>query len=423
VETFRQVSPPDREVTDPHDLGGDGFGPLKGLRILELGTLIAGPFAGRLLADLGAEVIKVEHPLRLDPLREWGHARYRGRALWWPVQTRNKRCVTLDLASERGRTLLLELVARSDAVLENFKPGTLEKWELGYDRLAEANPGIVLVRISGYGQTGPYADRPAFGSVAEAMGGLRYLNGFPGGPPPRMGISIGDSLAAMFAVQGLLAAVYARDRDPRGLGQVVDVSLLEACFSLLESAVPEYDRLGIVREASGTGLRGIAPSNIFRSKDGAWVVIAANQDALFRRLCAAMDEPELADDPRFSTHVNRGEHQQELERIVAAWAQQHDAAEIDAVLTAAGVVCGPIYSVAEIFSDPHYAAREMLVEHVDSELGAFVGPGIVPKFSGTPGSVRWSGPWRPGSDNGEVFGELLGLSEEELAELDARGVV
>ena len=399
-------------------------GPLAGVRLIELGTLLAGPFAGRLLGDMGAEVVKVEAPGQPDPLREWGHARYEGRSLWWPVQSRNKKCITLNLREQRGQELLLELVAVSDVVTENFRPGTLERWNLGYERLSAANPGVVLARISGYGQTGPYAQRAGFASVAEAMGGLRYINGFPGEAPPRTGISLGDSLAAMFAVQGILAALYHRDAlGGDGHGQVVDVSLMEASFALLESTVPEFDRLGIVRQPSGTGLKGVAPSNIFKSRDEMWIVIAANQDAVFRRLCDVMGGPELADDPRFATHLARGENEETLDAIIGEWAAQHDAREIDRTLNEAGVACGPIYSVADIFEDPQFEAREMLVEHVDPEFGEYVGPGIVPKFSETPGAVRWSGTWEEGSHNEEIYCGLLGLSASELDGLREDGVV
>jgi formyl-CoA transferase len=401
----------------------DGPGPLAGVRVVELGMLLAGPFTGRLLGDMGAEVIKVEPPGKPDPLREWGQARYKGRSLWWGVQSRNKKCVTLDLRRERGQELLLELVRRSDVVVENFRPGTLEKWNLGWERLREANPGLVLCRVSGYGQTGPYAPRAGFASVAEAMGGIRHINGFPGEPPPRMHISLGDSLAGMFAAQGILAALYRRDALGAGTGQVVDVSLLESCFALLESTVSEYDRLGLVRGPGGTGLKGVAPSNIFESRDGKWVVIAANTDNVFRRLCEAMGRPELADDARFSTHLARGDHQEELEGIVAEWAGRHDSDEIDRVLNDGGVICGPIYTIADIFEDEHFRAREMLVEHVDPEFGPYIGPGIVPKFSETPGEVRWSAPWEHGSHNREVYGDLLGLSDDALRELAEEGVL
>jgi formyl-CoA transferase len=401
----------------------DGPGPLAGVRVIELGMLLAGPFTGRLLGDMGAEIIKVEPPGQPDPLRDWGHARYEGRSLWWPVQSRNKKCVTLNLREERGQELLLSLAEQSDVLVENFRPGTLERWNLAPERLWEANPALVIARISGYGQTGPYAPRAGFASVSEAMGGIRYINGFPDEPPPRIHISLGDSLAGMFAAQGILAALYRRDALGGERGQIVDVSLMEACFALLESMVPEYDRLGIVRGPGGTGLKGVAPSNIFKSSDDKWVVIAANADKVFGRLCAAMGRPELAEDPRFATHLARGENQSELEGIVSEWAGLHSAAEIDRVLNEAGVICGPIYTIADIFEDEQFRARDMLIEHHDPEFGAYIGPGIVPKFSETPGEVRWSATWEEGSHNGDVYGGLLGLSDEELAGLKEQGVL
>jgi formyl-CoA transferase len=397
--------------------------PLPGQRVVELATLLAGPFTGRLLGDLGAEIIKVEAPGKPDPIREWGKARYQGRSLWWPVQSRNKKCITLDLRKPRGQELLLQLAEHADVVTENFRPGTLERWEIGYDRLSEANPRVILARISGYGQTGPYAERAGFASVSEAMGGLRHLNGFPDQPPPRTHLSIGDSLAGMFAAQGILAAIYWRDVAGGGLGQVVDVSLMEASFALLESTVPEYDRLGIVRGPQGTNLKGIAPSNIFKSRDDTWIVIAANADGVFRRLCEAIGRPELADDERFATHLARGDHQDEIEGIVADWARERDAAEIDRILNDAGVICGPIYTIADIFQDPQFQAREMLVEHVDPEFGPYIGPGIVPKLTRTPGAVRWSATWEEGSHNDEIYGGLLGLDEAERAALREEGVI
>ncbi len=399
-----------------------GPGPLAGIRVIELGTLLAGPFAGRLLGDMGAEVVKIEPPGQPDQLREWGKARYEGRSLWWPVQSRNKRCCTLDLRTEKGQALLLRLVEQADVLTENFRPGTLERWNIGPDRLLESNPGLVIARVSGYGQTGPYANRAGFASVAEAMGGIRHINGFAGEAPPRLHISLGDSLAGMYAVQGILAALYRRDALG-GKGQVVDVSLLESCFSLLESTVPEYDRLGVVRGPGGTGLKGVAPSNIFKSSDDKWMVIAANADTVFRRLCEAMGQPELADDPRFASHLARGDHQEEIEAIVADWARQRDAAEIDRVLNEAGVICGPIYTIADIFEDPQFQARDMLLKHEDPEFGEYVGPGIVPKFSGTPCEVRWSARWEEGADNRDVYGGLLGLGDDELEGLKAEGVV
>ena len=401
----------------------EGMGPLAGVRVIELGMLLAGPFTGRLLGDMGAEVIKIEPPGKPDPLREWGKARYEGRSLWWPVQSRNKKCCTLNLREEKGQKLLRELVKQSDVLVENFRPGTLERWNLGPEQLWEVNPRLVIARVSGYGQTGPYAERAGFASVAEAMGGIRYINGFPNEPPPRLHISLGDSLAGMFAAQGILAALYKRDALGFGRGQVVDVSLLESCFALLESTVPEYDRLGIVRGPGGTGLKGVAPSNIFKSRDGKWIVIAANADNVFQRLCDAIGRPELAQDAKYSTHLARGENQEELEGIVAGWAGERDAEEIDRVLNEAGVICGPIYTIADIFEDPQYRAREMLLKHEDPEFGEYLGPGVVPKFTETPGGVRWSATWEEGSHNRDVYGGLLGLSDDELEELKAEDVL
>ncbi len=412
-------------MTDTTDLTyreTNGAGALAGLRVIELGQLLAGPFTGRLLGDMGAEVIKVEPPGQPDPLRDWGKLRYKDRSLWWPVQSRNKKCVTLNLRDAKGQEILLELVKRADVLVENFRPGTLEKWGIGPDKLLEVNPGLVIARVSGYGQTGPYASRAGFASVSEAMGGIRYINGFPDEPPPRMHISLGDSLAGMVATQGILAALYSR-RENGGKGQVVDVSLLEASFQLLESMIPEYDRCGYVRGPGGTGLQGVAPSNIFKSKDDLWMVIAANADGVYRRLCGAMGQPELADDPRFLNHLARGENQLEIERIIAEWAKQYTAEEIDEILNAAGVICGPIYTVADMFKDDHFWAREMLLKHEDPEIGEFVGPGIVPKFSETPGEVKWTGPWEEGSHNAEVYGELLGIDEAGLAALKEGGVL
>ena len=387
---------------------------LAGIRVLEVGSLIAGPFAGRLLADFGAEVIKVESPVRPDPFRDWGHGHVDGHALWWPVQSRNKKLVTLDLA--RGRDVFLRLVERSDVMVENFRPGTLERWNLGEKELTAVNPGLVLVRVSGYGQTGPHADRPGFASVAEAVSGLRSINGYPGQPPPRTGISLGDTVGALFAAIGALIALLARARDPARRGQVVDVSLLEACVSLLESAIPEYDRLGTVREPSGTRLDGIAPSNLYASRDSHWVVIAANTDRLFRALCQVMGSPALADDPRFATHAARARNQDAIDGIVASWAAGVDRGEILAALDAAGVVCGPVNTVADVVADPQLLARQALVTHHDEEIGDVLAPGVMPRLSRTPGEVRWSGRWALGADNDEIYRGLLGLDPEALRE-------
>ncbi|TDZ44315.1 CaiB/BaiF CoA transferase family protein [Mycobacteroides franklinii] len=397
-------------------------GALDGIRVLELGTLIAGPFAGRLLGDMGAEVLKIEPPGAPDPLRTWGQAEVDGHHVFWTVHARNKKAITLDLRTEAGRALFLDLVGQSDVIVENFRPGTLEKWGLGYDVLAERNEGIILVRVSGYGQTGPDAHKAGYASVAEAASGLRHLNGFPGGPPPRMALSIGDTLAGMFAAQGALAALYRR--TVTGRGQIVDTALTESCLAVQESTIPDYDVGGVVRGPSGTRLEGIAPSNIYQSADGSWVVIAANQDTVFRRLCEAMDQPELSSDERFADHVARGRNQDELDAIIAGWAAQRVPADIIDVLSAAGVIAGPINTVADVVQDPQLKAREMLVEHFDERLGRSVlGPGVVPVLSESPGGVRSAGPARPGQHNEDVYVRLLGRSAAEIESLRVQGVL
>ncbi len=419
-------------ATNPVPKARERHGPLVGVRVIELGQMLAGPYCGSRLADFGAEVIKVEPPGKPDVMRQWGQHRYRGRGLWWPVLSRNKKCITLDLRQPEGQAVLKRLVEHADVLLENFRPGTLEAWRLGPDVLQAINPRLIIARVSGYGQTGPYAGRAGFASVSEAMGGIRYINGFPDQPPPRMGISLGDSLAALFATEGILMALYWRDGAPRagpngqrgsGRGQIIDATITESCFALLESAVPDYDKLGVIRGPGGTKLPGIAPSNIYRSRDGKWMVIGANLDTVFRRLCQVMGRPELADDPRYATHTARGEHQDELDAIVGEWAAQHDAAEIDRVLNEAGVVCGPIYTIADIFRDPQFQAREMIRRVEDPVLGDIAVPGIVPKLSETPGDIEWLGPDEMGSHNQEVYGGLLGLTDAELEDLRGRGVI
>jgi formyl-CoA transferase len=397
-------------------------GPLDGIRVIEVGTLISGPFAGRLLGDLGAEVIKIEPPGQPDPLRTWGQAELNGHHVFWTVHARNKKAVTLNLRVASGREMFLDLVERSDIVVENFRPGTLEKWGLGYDVLRERNPGIILVRVSGYGQTGPDASKAGYASVAEAASGLRYMNGFPGGPPPRLALSLGDSLAGMFAVQGALAALYRR--TVTGEGQVVDAALTESCLAVQESTIPDYDVGGVVRGPSGTRLEGIAPSNIYRTADDSWVVIAANQDTVFRRLCAAMGRPELATDERFANHVARGRNQDELDTIIGDWAIERQPGEIISTLSEAGVISGLINTVAEVVKDPQLQARGMITEHWDERIGRTVlGPGVVPVLSQTPGTIRCAGPARPGQHNGDVYGGLLGRTEAELQQLQAEGVI
>ncbi|MEZ0357896.1 CaiB/BaiF CoA transferase family protein [Mycobacterium sp. SA01] len=407
-----------QERSDP----GRVTGPLDGIRVIEVGTLISGPFAGRLLGDMGAEVIKIEPPGAPDPLRTWGQAELDGHHFFWTVHARNKKAVTLNLREARGRELFLDLVERSDIIVENFRPGTLEKWGLGYDVLRQHNRGIILVRVSGYGQTGPESTKAGYASVAEAASGLRHMNGFPGGPPPRLALSLGDSLAGMFAAQGALAALYRR--TVTGEGQIVDAALTESCLAVQESTIPDYDVGGVVRGPSGTRLEGIAPSNIYRSADGSWVVIAANQDTVFRRLCAAMGRPELAQDDRFVNHVARGRNQDELDAIIGDWAAAREPADIIETLSEAGVISGPINTVAEVVTDPQLLSRGMIADHWDERIGRNVkGPGVVPVLSESPGTIRSAGSSRPGQHNGEVYGELLGLRSEEIAELESQGVL
>ncbi|OAE03554.1 formyl-CoA transferase [Arthrobacter sp. OY3WO11] len=401
---------------------GDGAGPLSGVRVLELGSLIAGPFAGRQMSDFGAEVIKVESPDRPDPMREWGRARVNDHTLWWSVQSRGKKCVTMDLKVPRGRELFLELCKEADVILENFRPGTMEKLGLGPEELWKINPGLIIARVSGYGQTGPEASKPGYASVAEARSGLRHLNGYPDQPPPRTGISLGDSLGSLYALQGILLALYWRDARG-GTGQVVDVSLVEACFSLLESAVPDYAATGIVPGPSGSGLKGIAPSNIFRSSDGKWVVIAANQDSVFVRLARAMGMPGLAQDPKYRDHAQRGRNQEELESVIADWAVQYSTGELVRVLDEHGVPNSTVSSVEDIFNDPQLKARDMLVNVPDEELGTVVQPGIVPKLTRSAGRIGWNGPLTHGSHNVDVYQGLLNLTEEELQSARSEGAI
>jgi formyl-CoA transferase len=397
-------------------------GPLDGIRVIEVGTLISGPFAGRLLGDMGADVVKIEPPGSPDPLRTWGQAEVDGHHFFWTIHARNKKAVTLNLREPKGRELFLDLVEKSDVIVENFRPGTLEKWNLGYDVLRERNRGIILVRVSGYGQTGPDSHKAGYASVAEAASGLRHMNGFPGGPPPRLALSLGDTLAGMFAAQGAMAALYRR--TVTGEGQIVDAALTEACLAVQESTIPDYDVGGVVRGPSGTRLEGIAPSNIYPTADGSWVVIAANQDTVFRRLCGAMGQPELAIDERFADHVSRGRNQDAIDEIIAAWAAERQPAEIIATLSEAGVISGPINTVAEVVTDPQLVSRGMIADHWDERIERNVkGPGVVPVLSETPGTIRSGGSLTPGQHNDEVYGQLLGRSADELDALRAEGIL
>lgn len=398
-------------------------GPLSGLRVIEIGQLLAGPFVGTRLADFGAEVIKVEPPDIGDPMRQWGHREFEGTRLWWATLARNKKSITANLRDPRGQDLVRRLCADADALVENFRPGTLERWGLGPEVLHGINPGLIIVRVSGYGQTGPYADRPGFASVGEAMGGIRHINGFPGMPPPRFGISLGDTLTALFAFEGLMMALYWRDTAGNGKGQVVDASIVESCFSMLESTLPEYDKLGVVRNPSGTGLANIAPSNLYPTRDAGWIVIAANIDPMFRRLCQAMDRPELATDPKFVDHVSRGTHAEELDRTIGEWTRTLDAMALMARLDEFGVVNGPINTIADIVADPHFQQRGMIRRIPDPRFGDLAVAGVAPKLSETPGDVEWLGSKAPGTHNEEIYGGLLGIGSDALQQLRADGVI
>lgn len=381
------------------------LGPLSGLRVIEFGQLLAGPYAGTLLGDFGADVVKVEPPPKGDAMRDWGRLRHNSHSLWWAILGRNKRSVMLDLRTEEGQATAHKLCATADIVLENFRPGRMEAWGLGPENVHAYNPRCIYARVSGYGQTGRYRDRPGFASAGEAIGGLRHINGYPGEAPPRSGISLGDTLAAQSAFQGILLALYAR--DARGAsGQVIDAAITDACFALLESAVLEYEKTDVVRQPTGPRLPRIAPSNVYRSKDGKWVVIAANHDTLWRRLAALMGRPELADDPRFVDHHARGEHEDELDVLIGAFAAQHTATELDTIVNEAGVVCAPVYSAADIYNDPYFRERGLLVEHHDEVHGQMAMTGVVPKLSGTPGSIRTPARWTVGADTDEVLSEL-----------------
>ncbi|WP_354667518.1 CaiB/BaiF CoA-transferase family protein [Hydrogenibacillus sp. N12] len=393
--------------------------PLEGVRVLELGTLIAGPFASRILAEFGAEVIKIEAPYGGDPLRTW-RLLYNGTSLWWYVQARNKKSVTVDLKSEKGQEIVRRLVKETDIVIENFRPGTLEKWNLGWETLSAINPNLIMVRVSGYGQTGPYRNRPGFGSIGEAMGGLRYITGYPDRPPVRVGISIGDSIAALYGVIGALMALY-HLRVNKGKGQYVDVALYEAVFSLMESMLPEYSLFGHVRERTGSVLPGITPSNTYRTRDGQYVVIGGNADSIFKRLMRAIGRDDLADDPALSTNSGRVPRAEEIDAAIAAWTEARDLDEVLEVLEEAEVPAGKIYSIADIAQDPHYQARGMLEEATLDDGRKLMIPGIVPKLSLTPGETRWLGP-KLGAHTAEVL-TRLGYSPEEQRRLKEEGVI
>ncbi|MCX4241072.1 CaiB/BaiF CoA transferase family protein [Paraliomyxa miuraensis] len=397
---------------------------LAGLRVLELGQLLAGPFAGFLLAGFGAEVIKVEPPGTGDAIRKWRKLEG-GTSLWWRSLARGKRSITCDLRKPAGRDLLRRLLATGiDVVIENFRPGRMEAWGLGYEELRAIDPRIIMVRVSGYGQTGPYRDRPGFANVAEAFGGLRYVSGFPDRPPVRTGASLGDSLAGLHAAFATLAAVHERDRADggSGQGQQIDVALYESVFSIMESLVPEYDRLGHVRERTGSALPGIVPSNTYRCADGRYVVIGANSDGLYRKLMHAIGRPRLADDPRMQHNDGRSAHADELDAAIEAWTSSLPQAQVLEALVRADVPSGPINSAADLFADPHVAARDMLEPITLPDGSTLRVPRITPLLSRTPARSHFAGP-ELGAHNEEIYVERLGLTPDELDALRAQGVV
>ncbi len=395
---------------------------LEGLKVVELGQLIAGPFAGKCFAEFGAEVIKIEPP-EGDPLRKWRKLHH-GTSLWWYVQNRNKKSVTVDLRLLEGQEVARRILRDADVVIENFRPGTLEKWGLGYDRLAAENPGLVMLRLSGFGQTGPYRDQAGFGAIGESMGGLRYVTGFPDRPPVRPNLSIGDALASLHGVMGVLMALHHRDANggrSSGKGQVVDVALYEAVFNMMEGALPEYDLFREVRERTGSNLTGIVPSNTYLTRDGQHVVIGANADSIFKRLMKVIGRADLADDPSLSDNAGRAKRGDELDRVIGEWTAKYDAGEVVKILNEAQVPNGKIYSMADIARDAQYLARDMIREVRLQDGTPLKVPGIVPKLSATPGDIEWIGP-----ELGEHTAAVLaahGYSDAKIAALKGRKAI
>ncbi len=392
-------------------------GPLSDIRVIELGQLIAGPFCGQLLGDMGAEIIKVEPPKQGDPMRNWGHGEEK---LWWEVVARNKKSVSANLRIPEGQEIVRKLVAGADILIENFKPGTIEKWGLGPDVLHAINPGLIIVRVSGYGQTGPYASRAGFGGIGEAMGGWRAIVGDPDRAPSRMGVSIGDSLAATYGCLGALAALHHRHKT--GKGQIVDSALYEAVLQVMESLVPEYIVSNHVRKRSGSTLEGVAPSNVYPCSDGEYL-IGANQDAVFARLCQAMGRADLASDERYATHIGRGRNQRELDDLIADWTRQLTIDEVGKLMIEFSVPAGKIYTAAEMLADPQFAARETLVEVDSPRWGKFKMQNSFPKLSETPGSIRSLAPAEIGQDNDAVYRDILGFDDAEIDRLRRAGAI
>ncbi len=395
-------------------------GPLSDLRLIEMGTLLAGPFCGQMMGDFGAEVIKVEPPNQGDPMRDWGQEKSHGMSLWWPVIARNKKSVTLNLRESEGQEIARELISKADFLLENFRPGTMERWGLSFDELKKINPGLIMIRVSGFGQTGPYSKRAGFGAVGESMGGLRYVCGDPSTPPSRMGISIGDSLAATFACLGAMMALHHRERT--GEGQVVDSAIYEAVLNMMESLVTEYDKAGYIRERQGAILPNVAPSNVYPTKDKNMILIAANQDTVFKRLAECMGQPELAESEKFATHSARGAAQKELDEIVAAWTITMDGKEVEELMEEFGIPSGKIYRAPDMLDDPHFKAREAIIKTVHPQFGELKMQNVAPKLSLTPGSVRLPGPGL-GEHNEEIYQGLLNYDRDRMETLLAKGVI
>jgi len=394
--------------------------PLSDLRVIELGQLLAGPFCGQLLGDFGADVIKVEDPATGDPMRQWGREKPYGKSLWWPVVARNKRSVTCDLRTVEGQDLVRRLIADADILLENFRPGTLERWGLSPESLWAINPGLIITRVSGFGQTGPYAPRAGYGSVGEAMGGIRYVTGDPDRNPSRAGISLGDSLAATFACVGTLVALHSRSRT--GKGQIVDSAIYEAVLAMMESLLPEWQIAGYQRERTGSTLPNVSPSNVYPTSDGEMLLVAANQDTVFRRLAEAMGQPELSTDERYATHSSRGAHMEELDVKIAQWTASQEADALLELMNESGVPASRVFRAVDMFADPHFAAREAIVHVPHPEFGDLAMQNVAPKLSGTPGRVRAAGP-ELGEHNHDVYSGLLGLSDDEITQLKEAGVI
>jgi formyl-CoA transferase len=393
--------------------------PLSGVKVIELGQLIAGPFAGKTLADFGAEVVKIEPPGEGDPLRKW-RLLYQGTSVWWQVQSRNKQSVVLDLRQPKGQEIARQLIRTADVVIENFRPGTVEGWGLGWEELSRVNPGLIMLRLSGYGQTGPYRDLPGFGVIGEAMGGLRYVTGEPGRVPVRVGVSIGDSLASLHGVIGVLLALRHREVNG-GTGQCIDIGLYEAVFNMMESLLPEYDAFGAVRERTGSTMPGIAPTNAYAAKDGQYVLIAGNGDSIFKRMMEAIGRPDLATDPALAGNEGRVKRVEEIDAAIAAWTADRSIDDILAAMKKAKVPAGRIYSAKDIAEDPHYAARGMIETIVTRDGLTLKVPGVVPKLSETPGRIRTTAP-RLGEDTDAML-RGLGYTVEEIAGLRADKVI